>query len=133
MANQTRTIMKEKREKSRDPNAPKCWGLVCCYDCNVKCWPWLPHVHQVMLCNVAPQVIPDWSIKMPTAYSWTEEVDWALVPRFWVWAETTKESKEVKTEKTPWVRWIIRAWPWPLANLNKINTGRTWQVISQVY
>jgi hypothetical protein len=24
MANQTRTIMKEKREKSRDPNAPKC-------------------------------------------------------------------------------------------------------------
>lgn len=26
-----------------------------------------------ILCNLALQVIPGWSIKMPTAYSWTEE------------------------------------------------------------
>lgn len=60
-------------------------------------WGWgYPHIYQLMLCHLAHQIIPNLSIKTPTACSCTREVGRFGFPGLGSGAETTggKEEKQ---------------------------------------
>lgn len=57
-------------------------------------------VHQVILCNLAPQVIPDWSIRMSIACGWAEG-RWAGLQFQGLGseAETVRGEREVRVKR----------------------------------
>ena len=78
-----------------------------------------PQLYQLLL------YIPDWLIKMPTAYSWAEEVGGAEGSRACVQAQKRGE-KEGRVEKSPWggvdcehlaTRAGLLEWEWPRWNV----------------